>query len=99
VRASQIECAKCPRPEILPENDTVVALYRRSQTQWSYTGSEFGNVRTGMNYPGVEIVAKAIGVQDWVETLDLLQVIEFTMLDIDREQRATESARRSAARK
>ncbi len=57
-------------------------LYLRCQTQWVYSG--MAGVRTGLNYTGVEVVRRRMGVAEPV--LDALQVIEQEFIDVDREK-------------
>lgn len=74
--------------EVWPENWDVWLLFMRAQTQWNYVSGGLGPaVRVGMNYSGVEAVARIRGVtteqlQAWA---DDLHTIEIAVLAADRD--------------
>ncbi|MGE0289689.1 MAG: DUF1799 domain-containing protein [Bradyrhizobium sp.] len=67
----------------MPESDPAVGLYLRCQTQWQYSGM---GQRTGLNYAGVEAVARLTGAPESVEAFAGLQVIEREFMQVDMER-------------
>lgn len=74
--------------EVWPENWDVWLFFMRAQTQWNYVSGGLGPaVRVGMNFSGVEAVARIRGVnaeqlQAWA---DDLHTIEIAVLAADRD--------------
>jgi hypothetical protein len=76
--ASAMAAASDPDFEVEPENWPALVLFMRCQTQWNVGG--MGH-RIGLNYAGVEVVAR-IGEQPLtVELFDALQLLEITTLN------------------
>lgn len=63
--------------EVWPENWPAVQLFLRSQTQWH---TDFGQ-RTGLNLPGVRMVARAMRIAWDADLLDALQIMEAATLE------------------
>lgn len=74
--------------EVWPENWDLWQFFMRAQTQWHYLSGGLGPaVRVGMNFTGVESVARIRGIctqqlQAWA---DDLHTIELAVLAADRE--------------
>lgn len=63
--------------EVLAENFDAVRVFEASQTQWRMVMGMGGAVYLGFDYPGVHVVAKALGVgKKWPDVLMRLQVME-----------------------
>lgn len=66
--------------EVWPENWDVWIFFLRCQTQWHYAGGGIGPpVRVGLNYGGVESVARMRGVpgpqlSSWADDLHLIEL-------------------------
>jgi hypothetical protein len=66
--------------EVLPECWDAVLLFARCATQWRTAG--MSGIRTGLDYPAVRLVARAMGVA-WSEALLAdVQVMEFEALAV-----------------
>jgi hypothetical protein len=64
--------------EIEPENWSAFTLFLRSQTQWNVGGM---GTRTGLNYAGVEVVARLSGCELSPDVFDKLQLLEVSTLN------------------
>lgn len=63
--------------EVLAENFDAVRVFEASQTQWRLAMGMGAAVYLGFDYPGVHVVAKALGVgKKWPDVLMRLQVME-----------------------
>lgn len=85
---------KDPEIVIADMNWQAVDIFCGSITQWNYGWSG----RTGLNYPGVEMVMRAYGVDDQADCLRRVFVIEAEVLKIDSERRRAAEASKSAHR-
>jgi hypothetical protein len=72
LRGNQLQCAKCPKPGIFPENKTAWALFSRSSSQLL---TSFGGV-IGLNYLAVQWVADKFEIKLDAEMLVKLQAME-----------------------
>lgn len=64
--------------EVEPENWDALVLFMRSQTQWIIGGM---GQRTGLNYSGVESVARLSRVELTPELFDQVQLLELTVIN------------------
>lgn len=64
--------------EVLEENFETVQLFEACQSQWRVVAGLAGLIYLGFEYPGVRVVAQALGVTDerWPDVLMRLQVME-----------------------
>lgn len=63
--------------EVLAENFDAVRVFEASQSQWRMVAGMAGLVYLGFDYPGVHVVAKALGLgKKWPDVLMRLQVME-----------------------
>lgn len=87
-RKSSDACDACPEPHLLPENQRIRDIYIACQTQWMHRES---GARTGLNYPAVEVVLRAMGINDNGESFFKLQVVEHEMVRVDLEREAKQA--------
>lgn len=64
--------------EVDPENWDALVLFMRCQTQWTVGGM---GQRVGLNYPGVECVARLSAVELTPDRFDQLQLLEMTVIN------------------
>lgn len=83
VRQASTECDKCPRPDILPENDTAIDWYRRCDTQWRVGGM---GSPIGLDYGGAKLAAELAGIRITPDDFSKLQVLETETLNVMRER-------------
>ncbi len=63
--------------EVLAENFDAVRVFEASQSQWRLVIGMGPPVYLGFDYPGVHVVAKALGVgKRWPDALMRLQIME-----------------------
>jgi len=74
----------------LPENADAIALFIACGTQWRYA---FSGARTGLDYAGVESVVRLHGLEIDGETFSKIQILEQTLIAVDREQHAKQNRR------
>lgn len=72
--------------DVWPENWAAVQLFLQVQRQWVYAGMDLR--RTGLNWPGIEVVARALGWRGkaWGEVVQALLVMEGAVITVDNEQ-------------
>ena len=64
--------------EVEPENWEAVVLFMRCQTQWTVGGM---GQRVGLNYLGVECVARLSAIELTPDRFDQLQLLEVTTVN------------------
>lgn len=80
--------------EVDPENWDAVVLFMRCQTQWTIGGT---GQRTGLNYSGVEVVARFSRVEFTPDLFDQVQLLELTVIN-ELSKRATHGKTPSRSR-
>lgn len=83
-RRASTECDECTRPEILPECVDAVMLFRAARTQWR---RDADGALLGLEYPGVESAARAMGVEWSRDVFAQVSVLEAEALAISGEKR------------
>lgn len=78
--------------EVEPENWEAVVLFMRCQTQWTVGGM---GQRVGLNYPGVECVARLSAVELTPDRFDQLQLLEITTVN-ELNKRAADNGKTSS---
>lgn len=63
--------------DVLPENWDAAKLFQAIKTQWRISG--MAGIPTGLDYAGVDVVMKRLGLDDSV--FEQLQVMENTALE------------------
>lgn len=88
-RGSTERCEDCAEPDLLPEAESIIALYAAAQTQWrvGMAGA------TGLDYAGVEALGRLRGTPLDPATFQGLQVCEHAALGAMREQRRREESK------
>lgn len=86
-RGSEEKCNDCAEPNLLPEAEPVIDLFLAAQTQWrvGMAGA------TGLDYAGVEALARLRGTPLDPETFASLQVCEYAALQAMSEQQKREA--------
>lgn len=83
LRLASTHCDECPRPGLLPENETAVAWYNRCATQGRF---DAGGRLCGIDYVGAESAARLAGLDVTPEDFDKLQILEGETLNIRNER-------------
>lgn len=73
-----LEDTSDPVFEVDQENWDALVLFMRCQTQWTVGGM---GQRVGLNYPGVECVARLSAVELTPDRFDQLQLLEMTVIN------------------